>query len=159
MALDDPATYMDAAAPRMASLPAIEVRRWFFCVLNMNHIRATFLSGQTSERVMREETLANLFAGEVGRTYWEAARIDWLRNESKEDRRFVAIVEDEYRKALQRGQAVTTSCASSRRKKQDRNLDFRSGVVFGGAILIGAGAAHLARTIARRRSGQIYARN
>jgi len=85
----------------------LQVKRQAFAVMLINHFRLGFEVGLVPEEPLRNEVLPDVFAGEIGRRYWEGARSSWSRvSSSRQDVKFLRIVEQEYEKAVAAGPAI-----------------------------------------------------
>jgi len=62
---------------------------------------------------------AGLFANEEGRAYWSASRSDWFRVDTLPQRRFVRIVEQEYRRAIASDATLTGPKGQTRKRSSE----------------------------------------
>jgi hypothetical protein len=92
----------------------------------MNYLRMAYEIGAFTERSFRG-VLRNMFEGEVGRNYWMSAQDSWAEIvDSRQLRRFIQVVNEEYQKAVAKGPPVPVgSINDTVRKSTDLQPSFR----------------------------------
>nr|BFE51407.1 hypothetical protein GCM10017745_48340 [Saccharothrix mutabilis subsp. capreolus] len=82
-------------------------RRHVYVDLMMTYAQMGYETGTLPEPLLRD-MLGGVFRGEPGRRYWASAQGSWhsRASERRRDRRFVRVVEDEYRRAIAEGPPV-----------------------------------------------------
>jgi uncharacterized protein DUF6082 len=154
--MDDPQTYVPALGENHWKEAGMRPEQFFFLTLWFNYIHASLDAGVSPEWNMREDGLRPVFAGELGRRWWQAARWAWLGSPDASIRRVGQIAEDEYQKAVASGPPTSASeylfSDLSPTPKPSRNRRHRSDVYV--ATAAGAGAAAIVSWLivrARRR--------
>ncbi|WP_432924258.1 DUF6082 family protein [Microbispora sp. CA-135349] len=142
MAIDDP-VYQRAWATSLPEFTQDHIRQHLYINLVMSFWSINFDLGTIFDSELQYQASA-LFQGEAGRRYWEVARLIRQREARGRQRRFVQIVDDEYRKAIDAGPAAisadapASTPASGTLVSPDRARLF--GIALGAAALIAAGA-------------------
>jgi hypothetical protein len=109
--LDDPSVYMPCWGWSLDMPEVARKRQQIFTIMMMNYERMGYEVGVIPELSLRGVFLADMFQSEVGRQYWSHARSVWrlALSESRQGRRFVQIVEDEYNSAVAAGPPSITA--------------------------------------------------
>jgi hypothetical protein len=104
-ALDDPKTFAPCFGPDPGPQGYERFRRHCYVTLRFRYQYDMLYMGELSENNMRLELLTPLFSTELGRGYWSYARPFWV-DENMQLRgrysRFIAIVDDEFQKSIDR---------------------------------------------------------
>jgi hypothetical protein len=87
--------------------------------------------------------LAGVFSGPIGQHYWSEARDSWLGlSGGRRSRKFVQIVEDEYKKSMAHKGSVNQKLVGDkpppRRANSDGRQPIRMLVIFAGGVFLGA---------------------
>lgn len=96
----------------------IDERRFLFCTMWVNYARTGFESGVLTEELLHDDIFGPAFKSEPLRVWWRHARKYWhggLIN-GRKDRRFVQIIDEEYRKAEMADSVVAPSVGGSASK-------------------------------------------
>ncbi|MEV4115173.1 DUF6082 family protein [Nonomuraea sp. NPDC049695] len=122
-----------------------ELRRWVYANMQLGLFRSFYALKEMPTAELRMQ-MAGRFRSRIGREHWESNRT-WFQASARNrhDRRFCEIVEEEYQKAVQAGDAVVERSRMSRGR-------LPRGLVVGGvaaAVAIGAGVL-----FGRRRGGR-----
>lgn len=122
-----------------------EMRRWAYANMQLALFRSFHALKQLPTAELRMQMAAR-FRSRIGREHWEFNRTWFQASErNRRDRRFGEIVEEEYQKAVQAGEAVAERSRVSRG-------GLPPGLVVGGvAAVVAAGAGVL---LGRRRGGR-----
>ncbi|MEU7896487.1 DUF6082 family protein [Nonomuraea sp. NPDC049152] len=114
-----------------------EMRRWVYANMQLALFRSFFALKELPTAELRMQMAAR-FRSRIGREHWEFNRT-WFRASvrNRHDRRFCEIVEEEYQKALQAGEAV------AERSRVSRGRLPRRLVVGGVAAIVAVGAGVL----------------
>jgi hypothetical protein len=144
MAMDDPA-YRECWGPVDPSRSERELRQHAYTNLIVSYWQSRFEIGTFNEAHLRAGAAA-MFAGAPGRRFWATARSDrHATAQTRRMRRFNAILDDEYAKAVDSGPPAEQLAPG--RVRHSRQVP--------GAVLAGAGGAAalrlLYRALARRR--------
>jgi hypothetical protein len=84
---------------------AIGNQRFLFCTMWMNYAKTGYQMGIITEHDLRGDILASAFESGPLRDWYIVARRNWSGEEGPAERRFLRIVDEEYRKALKAGPA------------------------------------------------------
>ncbi|GAA4475272.1 DUF6082 family protein [Phytohabitans houttuyneae] len=103
LAINDHDTYGPMFGSAFAAMPPTQLRRRLFCVMALNYFRLGYEGGVINEKNLRAEVLPAYFSAADSRQHWAAASQDWLAHQPPIYRRFGAIVNDEYRRAVASG--------------------------------------------------------
>jgi hypothetical protein len=103
LAMGDIDTYGAMFGQRFAAMPSVQVRRHFFLVMAFNYFKLAYEGGTMNEHYLRTDGLGAYFESAEGRRHWEAISRNLDPHAPAVHRRFYAIVEDEYRKAVAAG--------------------------------------------------------
>ncbi|WP_235037255.1 DUF6082 family protein [Actinomadura sp. K4S16] len=119
-------------------------RQFLFITSNFKHCQQGFLSGEFSERVIRDELCQSAFQTEIGREWWQVARSTWEADAMRDEKRrqMFEIIDSEYREAMEMPPLVASDAARMDRVKR---------VAFG-ATMLAAGLA-LGAFFGKRNSG------
>jgi hypothetical protein len=98
--LADPETYAPAYWSGAATLEPVQLRRRTFVLLSITYLYFGYNSGLYTEKTLTTESLPAIFSTEVGREFWASARVDWLYSDSRQERRFGRIVDENYQKSI-----------------------------------------------------------
>jgi hypothetical protein len=153
MTLDDPTVYMPCWGWNSDMPEVARERQQIFTIMMMNYEAMGYAVGVISELSLRGVFLADMFQSEVGRQYWNHARSVWTLelSESRQGRRFVQIVEDEYNRAVAAGPPLMTGATNDddhhdhreTRTADSNEHDWRhwaAGVLgLAGGVILGAG--------------------
>jgi hypothetical protein len=91
-----------------------EMRRWAYANMQLALFRSFFALKQLPTAELRMQ-MATRFRSRIGREHWEFNRTWFQASErNRHDRRFGEIVEEEYQKAVQAGEAVAERSRVSR---------------------------------------------
>ncbi|MEW1843151.1 DUF6082 family protein [Nonomuraea angiospora] len=126
---------------------AEEMRRWVYANMQLGLFRTFYALKELPTAELRLQMAAR-FRSRIGREHWEFNRT-WFRasERNRHDRRFDAIVEEEYQKAIQAGEAV-----AERSRVPPGGLSH--GLVVGGvAAVVAIGAGIL---LGKRRCGRVW---
>lgn len=107
MQLDDLPLYLPCWGP--LDLPDDDARRQhIYTNLMMQYAWMGYEIGTIPEPLLRN-MLGGMFQGHVGRRFWPMARDAWLAGSggTRRGRRFIAVIDDEYAKAVAAGPPVT----------------------------------------------------
>ena len=109
MALDDP-IYQRCWGSNPAAHPTRDhYRQQVYLNLIVSNWEQNYVLGGFREHALRG-SLAWMFRGEAGRTFWaEARKVRLEMSESRRSRRFCRIVEEEYQKAVSSGPPIVQS--------------------------------------------------
>jgi hypothetical protein len=93
---------------------AEEMRRWAYANMQLGLFRSFYALKELTTAELRMQ-MAGRFRSRIGREHWEYNRT-WFRasERNRHDRRFGEIVEEEYHKAVQAGEAVAERSRVSR---------------------------------------------
>jgi hypothetical protein len=148
MQLDDLPAYLPCWGPLDLTSP-MEQRRHIYINLVFSYASMGYDVGEISEPWLRD-MLNGMFRGESARRYWPMARGVWLASAStnRRGRRFVDVVDDEYRQAEAAGPPIadglTVLHGPSTEAKQPMTPPVRqSHRVTAGSLLLGAGVGVL----------------
>ncbi|TYB71236.1 hypothetical protein FXF51_02015 [Nonomuraea sp. PA05] len=121
-----------------------EMRRWAYTNMQLALLRSFYALKETTTEALRMQASAR-FRSRMGREHWEVNRT-WFRASERNhhDRRFGEIVEEEYQKAVQAGEAV------AERSRLTRSEPSRGLVLSGMAVVVAVGVGVL---LGRRRGG------
>ena len=149
--LDDPSVYMPCWGWSLDMAEVARKRQQIFTIMMMNYERMGYEVGVIPELSLRGVFLADMFQSEVGRQYWSHARSVWslALGESRQGRRFVQIVEDEYNRAVAAGPpSITAATEDDHHNHQTRTTDsherdwrpWAAGMLgLAGGVIFGAG--------------------
>jgi hypothetical protein len=144
MALDNPEVYLPCHRPiKVAGLDLEGKRQHLYVRLRINYAAMATEVGVMDESALRGDLLEGLFQGTAGREYWKEARHRLMVNTRPATRRFVRIVDEEYRKAVAAGPPVMGRTLEAERK---RAIPTRSST----AALLGLSAGVLLGVALRR---------
>ncbi|MFG6201358.1 DUF6082 family protein [Nonomuraea sp. JJY05] len=145
-AIEDPSLMqMEGAEWDGTAEGAEEMRRWAYINMQLGLYRSFHALKELPSPELRM-AMAARFTSRLGREHWEHNRIWFQASErNRHDRRFNRIVEEEYQKAIQAGEAV------AERSRVTRSKPPRGLVVGGAAAVVALGAGVL---LGRRRGGR-----
>lgn len=104
------------------------------------------------EKTLRRSA-AGYFAGSVGRRHWQRGGPDWATPDRRAEQ-FVAILNEEYRKAVSAGPPVSIPPPATRRREASGNRWWlAAGIAMAGAAILAARQAGRRRGPPRRPSG------
>lgn len=95
--------------------PALGMQKWqgripsdqFLFITNwVNHLAIAYDLGVMSERELSEESFAELFTGDLGRTWWTMTRKRWLDDSDRSSRSFAKIADEAYQRAVANGPPI-----------------------------------------------------
>ncbi|WP_345630677.1 DUF6082 family protein [Rugosimonospora acidiphila] len=150
MQLDDLPTYLPCWGPLDLPSPTSQ-RRHIYTNLVFSYGSMGYNVGEISEPWLRD-MLGGMFQGESARRYWLMARTAWIASAgtNRRGRRFVGIVDDEYRRAEEAGppviaaaQPTVVQAASTEPERQVSASIQKSRGVAAGSLLLGAGVGVL----------------
>lgn len=126
---------------------AEEMRMWAYANMQLALLRSFYALKETTTAELRL-VIAGRFSSRIGREHWEFNRT-WYRasERNRRDRRFGEIVEEEYQRAIQAGEAL-----KERPRKSQDNLPSRDLVVGAVAAVIAVGVGVL---LGQRRSSRL----
>ena len=106
LVLEEPDIYYPVIGAQKRS--ALANRRHLFATMWMNYARTGYQMKIFSEEDLRQDILGPAFEGEPARMWWCNARRYWdyLAKSDRPERKFIEIMDDEYRKALKAGPPV-----------------------------------------------------
>lgn len=101
-----PDVYYPVIGTRIRS--AVDTRRHLFSTMWMNYASIGFQMGVISEEDLRQDILQSAFEGEPMRKWWTVTRKYWRVRSPLDhrERKFIRIVDDEYRKAVAAGPPI-----------------------------------------------------
>jgi len=103
LVMGEPETYGTMLGRRLAAMPSVELRRYLYWLMAFNYFKFGYESGVISEHDLRVDGLPAYFASADGRRHWETMSGYLDPRAPAVHRRFRAIVEDEYQKAVAAG--------------------------------------------------------
>ena len=108
--LDAPEVYSPIIGVE-AARSGTDTRRFLFCTMWVNYARMGFEAGVLTEELLHDDIFAPAFKSEPMRKWWTRARKYWSGNliQGRKDRKFVQIIDEEYRKAEKEGPAIVPS--------------------------------------------------
>jgi hypothetical protein len=114
----------------------VDARRNQFYAYYFNYAQLGFEMGVLTEANLRNEMLANFFASERGRRYWENNRSDWMDwLTSRSGLAFIRIVDDTYAKASASGRPEISLGDEPRLHKRSFAFSEFAAGLSGGALL------------------------
>lgn len=136
--LEDPDIYFPVVG--VSKQPAIDAKRFIFSNMWLNYARLGFHTGVLSEVDLREDILGPSFAGEPMRKWWAGARKYYEDRivEDRKERRFMQIVDEEYRKAVSAGPPIlvdTEDAFPNAAKETEASLTAKLFGILKGAVL------------------------
>lgn len=86
----------------------VEDQRIIFCTMWVNYARMGFQMGVLTEEVLHDDIFGPAFINKPMREWWLAVRKYWSGNlvQGSKERKFVQIIDEEYRKAVAAGPAI-----------------------------------------------------
>jgi hypothetical protein len=122
MQLDDLPTYLPCWGPLDLPGPQAQ-RRHIYTNLMFSYASMGYGVGEISDPWLRH-MVAGMFQGEFARRYWRTARGSGVFSAggNRRGRRFVAIVDDEYRRAIEAGPPVLVDEPPVRRRRTVRRV-------------------------------------
>jgi hypothetical protein len=99
--LDAPEIYSSIIGAEAAQ-SGLDARQFTFCTMWVNYARMGFEAGVLTEELLHDDIFGPAFGNEPMRKWWIRARKYWSGDliQGRKDRKFVQIVDQEYRKAL-----------------------------------------------------------
>ncbi|MEV4801399.1 DUF6082 family protein [Nonomuraea sp. NPDC049421] len=96
-----------------------EIRRWVYANIQLAHFRSLYVLKELPEAELRLQ-MAGRFRSRTGRHHWKTNRT-WYRASARHrrDQRFCDVVEEEYQKALQAGEATAERSHVARRLSRE----------------------------------------
>ena len=117
-----------------------DARRFLFSTMWVNYARLGFQIGVLTEEILRDDIFGPAFRSEPMRTWWVFARESWSGNlvQGRRERRFVQIIDDEYRRAVTAGPSaalnVEDAPPSATITPSTKHLDILTGTALGVTI-------------------------
>ena len=101
LGMEFPNAWVDPADTPMFADPE-SYRRAVMLNWQVNHLQLAFVTGQLSELGVRDN-FDRLFVSKFRRDWWSVARRGYVADaKSKADRKFIALVDEEYQRAMDR---------------------------------------------------------
>jgi hypothetical protein len=120
--------------------PTVDSRQFLFSTMWVNYARIGFQMGVLTEEILHEDVFGPAFRSEPMRSWWIAVRKYWSGNlvQDRKERRFVQIIDEEYRKALMKDPQMMLNVGDSRPNPMTapvtKRFDMLKGAVLGIAI-------------------------
>jgi Family of unknown function (DUF6082) len=129
---------------------AVDDRRLLFCTMWVNYARIGFHMGVLTEETLHDDIFGPAFTNDPMRKWWLAVRRYWSGDliQGGKDRKFVKIIDEEYRKAIATAPTPALNVEGVRSDAQEtqspKRYDLLAGTALGVAIgiLLGSRLRH-----------------